>query len=100
MHKNKSALLGRRGFLQGTAALGAMLLGGPSVADARLAAASAGIRAHDWHSLPRNDGSTVTAGPEDMGGDFQLARAADGSFEPGRTFISEVFQSTGWFNMV
>jgi len=100
MNKNKSALLGRRGFLQGTAALGAMLLGGPSVANARLAAASAGIRAHDWHSLPRNDGSTVTAGPEDMGGDFQLARAADGSFEPGRTFISDVFQSTGWFNMV
>ncbi len=100
MHKHKSALLGRRGFLQGTAALGAMLLGGPTVANARLAAASAGIRAHDWHSLPRNDGSIVTAGPEDMGGDFQLGRAADGSFEAGRTFISDVFQSTGWFNMV
>ncbi|HYO56909.1 peptidoglycan recognition family protein [Archangium sp.] len=100
MHKHKSALLGRRGFLQGTAALGAMLLGGRTVANARLAAAAAGIRAQDWHSLPRNDGSTVTAGPEELGGDFQLGRAEDGSFEPSRLFISEVFQSTGWFNMV
>jgi hypothetical protein len=100
MHSHRSSLLGRRGFLVGSGALGAMLLSGRAVAQARLEAAAAGIRARDWHSLPRDDGSTAPAGPEERGGDFQLGRGADGAYEPSRTFESEVFQSDGWFNMV
>jgi hypothetical protein len=101
MHSHKASLLGRRGFLMGSGALGALLLTRRAVAQARLDAAAAGIRARDWHSLPRNDGSTARAGgPEELGGDFQLGRGADGAFEPSRTFESEVFQSAEWFNMV
>jgi len=100
MHNHKSSLLGRRGFLVGSGAVGAMLLGGRAIAQARLDAAAAGIRARDWHSLPRNDGSTAPAGPEERGGDFQLGRGSDGAYEPSRTFESQVFQSDGWFNMV
>jgi hypothetical protein len=100
MHHHKSVSLNRRGFLQGSVALGALLLGGRAVADARLAAAAAGIRAHDWHSLPRNDGSTAPGAPDALGGDFELGRAAEGTFEPSRTFESEVFRAAGAFNMV
>jgi hypothetical protein len=93
--------LSRRSFLQGSLVTGALvgLGGGRALANARLAAA-AGIRAQDWHSLPRNDGSTVTAGPQELGGDFQLGQAADGSFEPSRTFVSEVQWDSADFNMV
>ena len=101
MHSHKASLLGRRGFLMGSGALGALLLTRRAVAQARLDAAAAGIRARDWHSLPRNDGSTARAGgPEELSGDFQLGRGADGAFEPSRTFESEVFVSAEWFNMV
>ena len=101
MNKPGRPLLNRRGFLTGAMATGALvgLGGGRALAHARLAAASAGIRAEEWHSLPLNDGRTVTAEAQDLGGDFQLARATDGSFEPSRTFVSEVDWSSGPFNM-
>jgi hypothetical protein len=99
MYHHRTSLLARRGFLKGSVALGAMLLSGRAIAEARLAAAAAGIRAHEWHSLPRNDGSTGRGSPEEAGGDFQLGRAADGSFEPSRTFESAVFLAPHDFNM-
>jgi hypothetical protein len=99
MHTHKSSLLSRRGLLKGSAALGALLLSEQALAQARLEAAAAGIRSYDWHSMPRQDGSTVQAGPDDVGGDFQLRRDATGAFEPSRTFESAVFQAAGSFNM-
>lgn len=100
MHIHTPLLLGRRGVLKGSVALGALLMSGRALAQARMQAAAAGIRAHEWHSLPRQDGSTVTSGPEELGGDFQLQRGADGGFEPSRTFESAVYQAASDFNMV
>ncbi|HYI01591.1 peptidoglycan recognition family protein [Hyalangium sp.] len=104
MHTHRSSFrsssLGRRGFLKGSVALGAALLSERAIAQARLEAAAAGIRAHDWHTLPLHDGSTVTVGEKELGGDFQLRRGVRGDFEPSRTLESAVFQSAGFFNMV
>jgi hypothetical protein len=105
----------RRTFLKGALATGA-LLGTPNIVrlhdtsaaaaasdHARSfasAAATAGVRHRDWHTLPRNNGSTMEATGTDADGDLQLLRNADGSFQSSRTFVSAVQQSPGRFNMV
>ena len=102
MHKHGPHSIGRRGFLKGSLVTGALvgLGGGKALANARLAAASAGIRAKDWNSLPMNDGRTVNSVPEDLGGDLQLPRASTGSFASSHTFVSEVQWSSTPYNMV
>ncbi|MCG8347020.1 MAG: N-acetylmuramoyl-L-alanine amidase [Chloroflexales bacterium] len=101
MSSDHHSLLRRRSFLKGTLAAGALLgLGLPHRADLLQAAQTAGIRANDWHTAPRNDGQTVDVGPADLAGDLQLLRNADGSFQPQRIFVSAVHQVSGWYNMV
>lgn len=91
----------RRSFLKGVAAAGTLLgFGGPSLAGLQASASAAGIRAHDWHTLPLNDGRTLPAGPTDLDGNLQLLRNPDGSFQVSRTFISEAQAATGRFNAV
>ncbi|HEX6290733.1 MAG TPA: peptidoglycan recognition family protein [Herpetosiphonaceae bacterium] len=105
----------RRTFLKGALATGA-LIGAPDIVRMRTSAAhaahpsslqangtlaaTADVRARDWHTLPRNDGSTIEAAASDADGDLQLLRNADGSFQSSRTFVSEVQRVPGRFNMV
>jgi hypothetical protein len=63
------------------------------------AAATAGVRSRDWHTLPRNDGSTIEGTGSDADGNLQLLRNSDGSFQPSRIFVSDVQSVPGRFNM-
>ncbi|MBV9790320.1 MAG: N-acetylmuramoyl-L-alanine amidase [Chloroflexi bacterium] len=105
----------RRTFLKGAVAAGALLGSSDAVrlraaSPAEMSAAQApvslssavtnGVRHRDWHTVPRNDGTTVEAYSADADGDLQLLRNPDGSFQPTRTFVSSVQQVAGRFNMV
>jgi hypothetical protein len=101
MAERKLSPLSRRSFLKTSVAASAMLgLGAPRVEALQAAAAAAGIRSREWITLPLNNGRTVEAGPNDLGGDLQLGRNPDGSYQASRTFESAVQRTRGRFNMV
>lgn len=101
MSTKSRSLLSRRTFLKGSLATGALLGLGLAPRDTLKALAEAsGIRAHEWHTLPRNGGQTDEGGAADRGGDLQLLRNPDGSFQPQRVFESSVQSGSRRFNTV
>lgn len=101
MTKHRPSSMSRRTFVKSSIATGALFgLGASRTLALPSMAASAPIRAHNWTTLPRNNGQTIEASPNDLGGDLQLLRNDDGSFQASRSFVSAVQSTQHRFNMV
>ena len=91
----------RRTFLKSSIAASTLFgLGVPLLNQPHSVAAASSVRAHDWHTAPRDDENTAEVSARSLDGNLQLEQNADGTFERQRTFVSDVYTSSDDFNMV
>ncbi|NOK60427.1 MAG: hypothetical protein GFH27_549281n179 [Chloroflexi bacterium AL-W] len=101
MTRHRRLSSSRRTFLKSSIAASTLFgLGVPLLNQPHSVAAASRVRAHEWHTAPRDNENTAEVSARSLDGNFQLEQNANGTFERQRTFVSDVYDASNDFNMV